>query len=64
MINELLFQLAWYSLVGVEHFHRAIETRDLPPAGFEEHEVLQTGSIHLAIFPPCQFFTIVQFMCI
>ena len=27
----------------------------LLPAGSEEHEVLQTGSIHVAILPSCQF---------
>ena len=30
----------------------------LLPAGSEEHEVLQTGSIHVAILSPCQYFTI------
>ena len=28
--------------------------RVLLPAGSEDHEVLQTGSIHVAILPSCQ----------
>ena len=31
------------------------------PTGSEEHEVLQTGSIHVAIIPSSQSFTIVHF---
>ena len=34
------------------------------PIRSEEHEVLQTGSIHVAILPSCQSFTIVHFTCI
>ena len=36
----------------------------LLPAGSEEHEVLQTGSIHAAILPSCQSFTVVHFKCL
>ena len=32
----------------------------LLPTGREEHGVLQTGSIHVAILPSCQSFTIVH----
>ena len=33
----------------------------LLPTECEEHEVLQTGSIHVAILPSCQYFTKVHF---
>ena len=36
----------------------------LLPAGSEEHEVLQTGSIHLAILPSCQSFATVHLKCL
>ena len=39
-------------------------TEGLLPAGSEKHEVLQTWSIHAAILPSCQFFTILHFQFI
>ena len=36
----------------------------LLPAGSEEHEVLQTRSIHVAILPSCQFHYNSTFKCI
>ena len=36
----------------------------LLPSGSEEHEVLQTRSIHVIILPSCQSFTIVHFKCL
>ena len=32
----------------------------LLPTGIEEHEVLQARSIHVAIFPSCQYLAIVH----
>ena len=36
---------------------------NLLTTGSEEHEVLQTGSIHVVILPSCYFFTIVHIKC-
>ena len=39
-------------------FRRECLIMCLLPAGSEEHEVLQTGSIHVTILPSCRSFTI------